>query len=88
MKKTYRTNYRLIFVTVGEKEKQIIKKSLTKILESNSDAKGVVIPNVGHGFSFAYPHLFNQTIEAWINGRDLPKELSVLDCYHNITSCL
>ncbi|MBO1515515.1 alpha/beta fold hydrolase [Metabacillus bambusae] len=68
-----------ILVTVGENEKQIMKKSLSKILEGNIDAKGVVIPNVGHGFSFAYPHLFNQTIEAWINDRDLPKEIRVIN---------
>jgi pimeloyl-ACP methyl ester carboxylesterase len=77
------TNFRncnvKLLVTVGEMEKQIMKKSLTKILESNAEAKGVVIPNVGHGFSFAYPHLFNQTIEAWINDRDLPNELRVLN---------
>ncbi|WP_044640790.1 alpha/beta fold hydrolase [Risungbinella massiliensis] len=63
-----------ILVTVGEKEKSIMKKSAVKIANSNTNSKCVVVPNIGHGFSFADSMLFNQTVEAWITDGDLPIE--------------
>lgn len=55
-----------ILVTVGEKEKSIMKKSFTDILNSNSSAKGIIIPKIGHGISLAKPDLFNKLVEDWI----------------------
>ncbi|MBT2757679.1 alpha/beta hydrolase [Mesobacillus foraminis] len=68
-----------ILATVGEKEKQIMKESLNRILESNPCTKGVIIPHIGHGFPFAFPQLFNQTVEAWILDRPLPGELKIIN---------
>ncbi len=68
-----------ILATVGEKEKQIMKESLYRILESNPCTKGVIIPHIGHGFPFAFPQLFNQTVEAWILDRPLPGELKIIN---------
>lgn len=56
-----------ILVTVGEKEKPIMKKSAAKIAEQNSNCKEMIIRRIGHGFPLADPDSFNETVEAWIN---------------------
>jgi len=55
-----------ILVTVGEKEKAVMKKSAIDIVSSNANCIGIVIPNVGHGISLKNPNFFNQMIEKWI----------------------
>lgn len=55
-----------ILVTVGEKEKAVMKKSAIDIVSSNANCIGIVIPNVGHGISLMNPNFFNQMIEKWI----------------------
>ncbi|TWI59720.1 pimeloyl-ACP methyl ester carboxylesterase [Halalkalibacter nanhaiisediminis] len=55
-----------ILVTVGEKERKIMKNSMKEIIESNPNCKGLIIPRIGHGFSLANPKLFNTTLEEWI----------------------
>jgi pimeloyl-ACP methyl ester carboxylesterase len=65
-----------ILVTVGEKEKAIMKKSANDIVSSNSNCTGVIIPNVGHGISLQDPHYFNEMIEKWLQGSVLQVEVS------------
>lgn len=55
-----------ILVTVGEKERKMMKDSMKEIMKSNSNCKGLIIPRLGHGFSLANPTLFNATLEEWI----------------------
>lgn len=55
-----------ILVTVGEKEKGMMKKSLADIVENNPNCKGLIIPEVGHGISLANPDFFNKLVEDWI----------------------
>lgn len=62
-----------ILVTVGEKEKAIMKKSARDIVASNSNCTGIIIPNVGHGISLMNPNFFNQMIENWIQDFSLPQ---------------
>jgi pimeloyl-ACP methyl ester carboxylesterase len=64
-----------ILVTVGEKEKAIMKKSAIDIVSSNSNCTGVMIPNVGHGISLINPTFFNQMIEKWLQEDSLPEEV-------------
>ncbi|RUL53546.1 alpha/beta hydrolase [Lysinibacillus antri] len=63
-----------ILVTVGEKEKAMMKKSTFKIIESNPNCTGIILSNIGHGLSMANPTYFNQMIEKWICHGSLPKE--------------
>lgn len=44
-----------ILVTVGEKEKAVMKKSAKDIVETNTNCTGVMIPDIGHGVSIAMP---------------------------------
>jgi pimeloyl-ACP methyl ester carboxylesterase len=55
-----------ILVTVGEKERKIMKNSMAEIIRSNPNCKGVIISKVGHGFSLAIPTLFNNMLGNWI----------------------
>lgn len=60
-----------ILVTVGEKEKSIMKKSLADIVKNNPNCKGLVIPKVGHGVSLANPDFFNKLVDDWIRSENI-----------------
>lgn len=62
-----------ILVTVGEKEKAIMKKSAKDIVLNNSNCIGIIIPNIGHGIPLANPDFFNLMIEKWIQEGILPQ---------------
>lgn len=64
-----------ILVTVGEREKAIMKKSAADIVLDNSNCEGIIIPNVGHGISLANPDYFNVIIENWIQDGVLPLDV-------------
>lgn len=63
-----------ILVTVGEKEKAMMKKSAKDIVEANANCIGVVIPKIGHGAPLAIPDFFNHMVETWIMEGELPKQ--------------
>lgn len=63
-----------ILVTVGEKEKTMMKKSAEDIVNMNSNCIGIMIPKMGHGVPMAMPDFFNHMIEAWIGNGSLPIE--------------
>ncbi|MFC7684844.1 alpha/beta fold hydrolase [Ureibacillus sp. GCM10028918] len=67
-----------ILVTVGEKEKAIMKKSAKDIVEANSNCIGIILPKIGHGIPLAMPAYFNQMVEAWIEESKLPKDCKVV----------
>lgn len=63
-----------ILVTVGQKEKKIMKKSAKDIVNANPNCLGVVIPNIGHGAPIAIPDEFNEIVRNWIETDKLPAE--------------
>ncbi|MCR8844755.1 alpha/beta hydrolase [Paenibacillus sp. SC116] len=69
-----------ILVTVGEKEKKMMKDSMIEIINSNPKCRGFVFPKMGHGVSLAEPELFNHVVEKWIQQDALP--LSPTDFIH------
>lgn len=60
-----------ILVTVGEREKSMMKKSLADLVNAHSKSTGLVIPKVGHGVPLAHPDYFNQLVEEWMHGRPI-----------------
>lgn len=62
-----------ILVTIGEKEKAVMRKSAMDIVKSNSNCTGIMISDIGHGVSLAKPHFFNRMIEEWIEGKGMLK---------------
>lgn len=71
-----------ILVTVGEKEKAVMKKSAIDIVQRNPNCIGMIIPNIGHGLSLANPAFFNQIIEDWIAEGRIPKEGKLINRSH------
>ncbi|GLF92068.1 hydrolase [Bacillus safensis] len=64
-----------ILVTVGEKEKGIMKRSAKKITDAHPQAAGVIVPGIGHTFTFEKKELFIEMIKSFIEARALPVEL-------------
>lgn len=67
-----------ILVTVGEKEKGIMRKSAEDLVQAHPASNGIIFPQVGHGIPLANPDLFNRTLDAWVNKQPLPEELRLL----------
>jgi pimeloyl-ACP methyl ester carboxylesterase len=67
-----------ILVTVGEKEKSIMKKSAVELVQKNPNSKGIIIPNVGHGISLANPGYFNNMVEEWISKGSIPGDTKAI----------
>lgn len=63
-----------ILVTVGEKEKALMKKSAKDIVVANPNCSGVIIHKIGHGLPLALPQFFNQMIDMWLHEGLLPSE--------------
>lgn len=64
-----------ILVTVGEKERGVMKASLNEIVSLNPNCTGIVLPKVGHGVSLAKPDYFNRLVEQWIEKETLPTDV-------------
>ncbi|MBE9917780.1 alpha/beta hydrolase [Paenibacillus donghaensis] len=67
-----------ILVTVGAREKAVMKQSAKDIVEKNANCSGVMIPKIGHGVSMGMPDFFNHMVEKWIRDGDLPKECKAI----------
>ncbi|WP_269083137.1 alpha/beta fold hydrolase [Ornithinibacillus californiensis] len=67
-----------ILVTVGEKEKNIMKKSAMDLVHANPNSTGIIIPKIGHGISIANPAYFNTIVEQWITEGVLPREVKII----------
>lgn len=63
-----------VLVTVGEKEKGLMKKSASDIVSKNSSCAGIIIPGVGHGISLVNPNYFNQMIKNWVEENFIPHD--------------
>lgn len=75
---SFREAHGKILVTVGAKEKAIMKKSAKDLVEANSNCTGVIIPEMGHGVPMAMPDFFNQMVKSWIQEGAVPKECIVI----------
>ncbi|NJP38443.1 alpha/beta fold hydrolase [Alkalicoccus luteus] len=67
-----------MLITVGEKERTMMKASLEEMVHRNENSKGMMIADAGHGFSLQAPDLFNTILKTWIaeslldtNGEDV-----------------
>lgn len=55
-----------ILVTVGEKERAVMKKSAHDLSVCNENCHKMMWQNVGHGISLKEPSLFNATLLKWL----------------------
>lgn len=73
--KSAKTN---MLVTVGEKERGMMKKSALQLKAGNHKVEAVSFTGIGHGASMAQPELFNQVLSNWLNQSALPEEVSII----------
>ncbi|MCM3634785.1 MULTISPECIES: alpha/beta fold hydrolase [Paenibacillus] len=62
-----------MLVTVGDKEKGMMRKSAKLLSDANPNCHAVVLPNIGHGISMAAPQAFNDMLRAWLEQGLLPE---------------
>ncbi|WP_233354850.1 alpha/beta fold hydrolase [Paenibacillus sp. JZ16] len=62
-----------LLVTVGEKERGIVKKSAEDLVQLSENADGIIFPGVGHGIPLADPALFNRVVNHWLNTGTIPE---------------
>jgi len=74
----FREAHGKLLVTVGAKEKAMMKKSAKDLVEANSNCTGVIIPEMGHGVPMAMPDFFNNLVDNWIQEGTLPKACKVI----------
>lgn len=67
-----------MLVTVGEKERGMMKQSALDLKSSNDKVSAVSFNKIGHGASMACPSLFNQLLESWLDQKALPAGVKVL----------
>ncbi|WP_037282898.1 alpha/beta fold hydrolase [Saccharibacillus sacchari] len=60
-----RSNARVL-VTVGEKEKRIMRKSAEQIASIHPKAQKKILPGIGHGIPSAQPECFNTILREWL----------------------
>lgn len=63
-------------VLAGEREQDLIRRSVPEIVKVLPRAEGYLVPGLGHGWSGEAPELFVEVIEAWVTGRNLPAGLT------------
>lgn len=73
--KTFQQAKARILVTVGEKERGIMKRSAEKIANAHPRAAGFIVPTIGHTFTFERKELFTEMVKCFVEARDLPVEL-------------
>jgi pimeloyl-ACP methyl ester carboxylesterase len=62
-------------VPAGEREHDLVRRSIPEVLRGLPNAQGYLVPGVGHGWSGEAPELLARTVEAWILEQSLPLEL-------------
>lgn len=55
-----------MLVTVGEKERSVMKKSAHDLALCNENCHKIMWQNIGHGISLKEPSLFNATLLRWL----------------------
>ncbi|MFJ7735759.1 alpha/beta fold hydrolase [Lysinibacillus sp. NPDC097287] len=55
-----------MLVTVGEKERGMMKKSAHDLAMRNANCHKIVWPDIGHGISLKEPRLFNDILAKWL----------------------
>lgn len=67
-----------VLVTVGDKEKKMMKESARDIVSANLQALGIRIPGVGHGVSLAKPKYFNRLLQEWLHKGAVPSGAKII----------
>lgn len=67
-----------ILVTVGEKERKMMKDSARDIISLHTHALGIRIPDIGHGLPLAKPQEFNRLLNDWLRSGEVPSGSKII----------
>lgn len=67
-----------MLITVGTREKKVMKQSMKEIVHSQANSIGCLIPRVGHGLPLADPDRFNRLAEHWIQTGEIRENEGVI----------
>lgn len=62
-------------VVAGEREHELVRRSIPALVAALPRAEGRLAPGVGHGWNGEAPELFAETVRAWITDAPLPPAL-------------
>lgn len=65
-----------LLITVGEKERESLKKSAEDLEKLCVHADRIVFPGIGHGIPLADPKLFNWVVDHWLDTGTVPEDIS------------
>jgi len=68
-------------VTVGEKERRMMKRSADDIVYTMVNATGVTIAGLGHGLPYAKPDLFNHLVQTWLQTGEIIESVNKVGNY-------
>lgn len=63
-----------MLITVGAREKNVMKQSMKALVDSQANSIGCMIPRVGHGLPLADPGRFNRLAEHWIQTGEIHQD--------------
>jgi len=66
-------------VTVGEKERKMMKQSASDIVYEMYHATGVMIPKLAHGLPYAKPDLFNELVGTWLKTGEVIEGVHIIE---------
>ncbi|PAD80404.1 alpha/beta hydrolase [Paenibacillus sp. 7541] len=64
-----------LLVTVGEKEKSVMRRSVQQLMSLQERAAGIMFPGVGHGVPLADPALFHRVVQRWLADGTIANEV-------------
>lgn len=64
-----------VLITVGEKEKTLMKRSVQRLMSLQNRAAGIMFPGIGHGIPLADPELFHRVINLWLTEGTIADEV-------------
>ena len=69
-----------MLITVGAREKSVMKQSMKELVHSQANSIGCMIPRVGHGLPLADPDRFNRLAEHWMQTGEIHQDEGLI--YH------
>lgn len=67
-----------LLAVVGQRETLVAKQAARTIVAAVPNARGGVVPQVGHVWNLEAPDLFAELVRAWCTNRELPRALQPL----------
>ncbi|MDH3679289.1 MAG: alpha/beta hydrolase [Acidimicrobiia bacterium] len=65
---------------VGTKDTAVARRAVRHLQELMPDARGCLVPDVGHQWNAERPALFTDMVRAWVEAQDIDPRLTPIRC--------